>query len=77
MHLVSPMYCFFLHLVEDVEFLVSPALMKVYDVLPISMYGQVRHLCLELQQNVPAGVFGDLPVFANFRGTSRSRRLEE
>ena len=30
---------FFLHLVEDVEFLVSPALMKVYDVLPISMYG--------------------------------------
>ena len=70
MHLVSPMYCF-LYLVEDVQFLVSPPLMKVYDVLPISMYGQVRHLCLELQRNVPAVVFGDLPVFANFRRTSK------
>ena len=54
---------------------VSPALMKVYDVLPLSMYGQVRHLCLELQRNVPAGVFGELPLFASFGRTSRSRRL--
>ena len=77
MHLVSPMYCFlfiyfFLHLVKDVEihdvlcsFLVSPALIKAYDVLP-SMYGQVRHLCLELQRNVPPGVSDEFPVFASF-----------
>ena len=55
-------------------FLVSAALIKVYDVLPLSMNGQVRHLCLELQQNVPAGVFGEFPVFASFGRTSRSRR---
>ena len=36
-------------------FLVSLALMKVYDdVLPLSMYGQVRHLCLELQRGCDA-----------------------
>ena len=53
---------------------VSPALIKVYDVRPLSMNGQVRHLCLELQRNVPAGVFGELPVFANFGRMNRSRR---
>ena len=57
--------------------LVSPALMKVYDGLPLSMYGQVRHLCLELQRNVPAGVSGELSVFASFARTSKSRRLGE
>ena len=56
---------------------VSPALTEVYDVLPLSMYGQVRHLCLELQRNVPARVSGEFPVFASFGRTSRSRRLSE
>ena len=57
---------------------VSPALIEVYEVLPLSMYGQVRHLCLELQRNnVPARVSGELPVFASFERTSRSRRLGE
>ena len=51
---------------------VSPALTEVYDVLPLSMYGQVRHLCLELQRNVPAEVSGEFPVFASF-GRTKAR----
>ena len=50
---------------------VSPALIEVYEVLPLSMYGQVRHLCLELQRNnLPARVSVELPVFASFERTS-------
>ena len=31
----------------------SPVLLNVYVVLPSSMWGQVRHPCLELQRKVP------------------------
>ena len=62
----SPMYCLlhFLHSVIYVKLvelqviwclicLVSPVLVKVYDVLPFSMNGQVRPPCFETQRNVP------------------------
>ena len=39
----------------------------------LSMYGQVRHLCLKCS----AGVSDEFPVFARFGRTSRSRRLDE
>ena len=55
-------------------FLVSPVLVKVYDVLPLLMCGQVRHLCLELQRNVPAGSLGELRVFV-FRTNQRLGEL--
>ena len=76
-HFVSPMYCLlhFLHSIIYVKLvelqviwclicLVSPVLVKVYDVLPFSMNGQVRHPCFELQRNVPAGSLGVLLVLA-------------
>jgi len=56
-------------------FLVSPVLVKVYDVFPWLMYGQVRQPCLELQRNVPTGGLGVLSLFASFTRTSRSRSL--
>ena len=40
-------------------------LVKVYDVFPGLMYGQVRQPCLELQQNVPAGGLGVLSLLAS------------
>ena len=52
-------------------------LVKVYDVFPWLMYGQVRQPCLELQRNVLAGSFGFLSSFASFARTSRSRRFGE
>ena len=55
--------------------LVSPVLVKVYNVFPWSMYGQVRQPCLELQRNVPTGGLGVLSLFASFTRTSRSRKL--
>ena len=58
--------------------LVSPVLVKVYDVFPWLMYGQVRQPCLELQRNVQAGGLpGVLSLFASFARTSRSRRFGE
>ena len=51
--------------------------MKVYDVFPWLMYGQVRQPCVELQRNVPAGGLGVLSLFAIFALTSRSRRFDE
>ena len=51
--------------------------MKVYDVLPFSMNGQVRHPCFEPQRNVPAGSLGVLLVLASLARTSGSRRLGE
>ena len=90
MHFVSPMYCFldFLHSIIYVKLvellvmwclicLVSPVLVKVYDVLPFSMNGQVTHPCFELQRNVPAGSLGVLLVLASLVRTSRSQRLGE
>ena len=38
-------------------------LVKVYDVFPWLMYGQVRQPCLELQRNVPAGGLGVSSLF--------------
>ena len=57
--------------------LVSPVLVKVYNVFPWSMYGQVRQPCLELQRNVPTWVLGlgVLSLFASFTRTSRSQKL--
>ena len=55
--------------------LVSPVLVKVYDVFPWLMYGQVRQPCLELQRNVPTGGLGVLLLFESFTRTSRSRSL--
>ena len=52
-------------------------LVKVYDVFPWLMYGQVRQPCLELQQNVLAGVLGVLLLFASFARTSRLQRFGE
>ena len=53
-------------------------LVKVYDVFPRLMYGQVRQPCLELQQNVLAGGLpGVLSLFASFARTRRSRRFGE
>ena len=52
-------------------------LVKVYDVFPWLMYGQVRQPCLELQRNVLAGSVGFLSSFASFARTSRSRRFGE
>ena len=60
---------FFLHFLQSIIYvklvelqvmwclicLVSPVLIKVYDVLPFSINGQVRHPCFESQRNVPAG----------------------
>ena len=90
MRLVSPIYCFlhFLHSVIYVKLvelqviwclicLVSPVLLKVYDVLPFSIKGQVRHPCFESQWNVPAGSLGVLLVLASLARTSRSPRLGE
>ena len=58
--------------------LVSPVLVKVYDVFPWLMYGQVRQPCLELQRNVQTGGLpGVLSLFASFARTSRSRRFGE
>ena len=57
--------------------LVSPVLVKVYDVLPFSMNGQVRHPCFEPQRNVPAESLGVLLVLASLARTSRPRRLGE
>ena len=57
--------------------LVSPVLVKVYDIFPWLMYGRVRKPCLELQRNVPAGGLGVLSLFASFARTSRSRRFGE
>ena len=57
--------------------LVSPVLVKVYDVLPFSMNGQVRHPSFEAQRNVPAGRLGVLLVLASLARTSRPRRLGE
>ena len=57
--------------------LVSPVLVKVYDVLPLSMNGRVRHPCFEPQRNVPAGSLGVLLLLASLARTSRSRRLGE
>ena len=87
---VSPMYCLlhFLHSIIYVKLvelqviwclicLVSPVFVKVYDVLPFSMKGQVRHPCFEPQRNVPAGSLGVLLVLASLARTSRSRRLGE
>ena len=54
-----------------------PVLVKVYNVFPWLMYGQVRQPCLELQRNVLAGSFGFLSSFASFARTSRSRRFGE
>ena len=86
----SPMYCLlhFLHSIIYVKLvelqvmwclicLVSPVLVKVYDVLPFSMNGQVRHPCFEPQRNVPAGSLGVLLVLASLARTSRPRRLGE
>jgi len=88
--LVSPTYCFlhFLHSVIYVKVvelqviwclicLVSPVLLKVYDILPFWIKAQVRHPCFESQWNVPAGSLGVLLVFAGLARTSRSRRLGE
>ena len=49
-------------------------LVKVYDVFPWLMCGQVRQPCLELQWNAPAGGLGVrvLSVFASFAQKSRS-----
>ena len=52
-------------------------LVKVYDVFPWLMYGQVRQPCLESKRNVLAGSFGFLSSFASFARTSRSRRFAE
>ena len=41
-------------------------LVKVHDVFPWLMYGQVRQPCLELQQNVPAGGLGESSLFLGF-----------
>ena len=49
-------------------------LVKVYNVFPWSMYGQVRQPCLE-ERNVPTGGLGVLSLFASFTRTSRSRKL--
>ena len=78
MRFVSPIYCFvhFLHsiiYVKLVEFqvvwclicLVSPVLVKVYDVLPLSINGQVRHPRFESQRKVPAGSLVVLLVLAS------------
>ena len=61
---------------SNVKFNLScfPVLVKVYDVFPWLMYGQVRQSCRELQRNVLAGSFGFLSSFASFARTSRSRR---
>ena len=90
MRFVSPMYCLlhFLHSIIYVKLvelqviwclicLVSPVLVKVYDVLPFSMNGQARHPCFEPQRNVPAGSLSVLLVLASLARTSRSRRLGE
>ena len=90
MRLVSPIY-YFLHFLHSVIYvrlveleviwclicLVSLVLLKVYDVLPFSIKGQVRHPCFESQWNVPAGSLGVLLVLASLARTSRSRRLGE
>ena len=55
--------------------LVSPVLVKVYDVFPWLMYGQVRQPCLQLQRNVPTGGLSVLSLFVSFTRTSRSRSL--
>ena len=53
-------------------------LVKVYDVFPWLMYGQVRKPCLELQRNVQAGGLPDvLSLFASFARTRMSRRFDE
>ena len=78
-HLALPIYCFlhFLHWIIYVRFvesqviwylicLVSPVLVKVNDVFPWLMYGQVRQPCLELQRNVPAGGLAVLSLFPSF-----------
>ena len=88
--LVSPMHCFlhFLHSIIYVKLvelqviwclicLLSPVLVKVYDVLAFSINGQVRQPCFESQRNVPAGSLSVLLVFASLARTSRSRRLGE
>ena len=53
---------------------VSPVLVKVYDVFPLLMYGQVRQPWLELQRNVPAGGLGVLSLFASFARRFGERR---
>ena len=85
----SPIYCFLhlLHWIIYVRFVESsnvmfklscfPVLVKVYDVFPRLMYGQVRQPCLELQRNVLAGSFNFLSSFASFARMSRSRRFGE
>ena len=45
-------------------------LVKVYDVFPWLMYGQVRQPCLESKRNVLAGSFGFFSSFASFARTS-------
>ena len=53
-------------------------MVKVYDVFPWLMYGQVREPCLELQRNVQAGGLpGVLSLLASFARTRRSRRFGE
>ena len=50
-------------------------LVKVYDVLPFSMNGQVRHPCFELQRNVPAGSLGVLLVLASLARTIKVAKV--
>ena len=52
-------------------------LVKVYDVLPLSINGQVRDPRFESQRKVPAGTLVVLLVLASLARTSRSRRLGE
>ena len=52
-------------------------LVKVYDVFPWLMYGQVRQPCLELQQNVLAGVLGVLLLFVSLTRMSSLQRFSE
>ena len=54
----------------------SPVLLNVYVVLPSSMWGQVRHPCLELQRKVPCGwLVAGFAGFLSFARTNRSRRF--
>ena len=87
--LVSPMYCFlhFWHSIMYVKFVdlqficclisrTSLVLLNVYVVLPSSMWGQVRHPCLELQRKVPCGwLVAGFAGFSSFARTNWSRRL--
>jgi len=83
-----PLFLHFLHSIIYVKLvelqviwclicLVSSALVKVYDVLPFSINGQVRHPCLESQRNVSAGSLGVLLLLASLARTSKFRRLGE